>query len=86
MTKPGDPYRVLFGATFVGLTLGLASMSGALAAFAAERDDFQAPRVVIRPDSTARLGTPRPAPRGQDAQAPRGRDVQAPRVDVGRGE
>ena len=77
MTKHGDPYRVPFGATFVGLTLGLASMSGALGAFAAERDDIQAPR-VIRSDSTARLGTLLQAPRGQDAQAPR--------VDVGPGE
>ena len=85
MTKHSDPYRVLFGATIVGLTLALASMSSALGAFAGERDDLQAPR-VSRADSTARLGTLRQALGGPDVPAPQGQDVRASPADVGRGE
>ena len=78
MTKRNGPNKVLVVATVLGFSLGLTASAGVVGAFAEEKGDLQAPRVV-RSDSSPGLNDPVQAPRGQDTQPPRGQDVQAPR-------
>lgn len=65
MTKHNGFSKVLIGAAFVSVALGLASTSAVARTLAVNKDDFQAPRVEGLQ-----------APRGEDDQRPRGDDTQ----------
>jgi hypothetical protein len=69
MTKHNGLSKMVIGAAFVSVALGLTPTSGV----AGTLDDFEAPRVEGLQ-----------APRGKDEEAPRGDDLQTPRGEVER--
>jgi hypothetical protein len=73
MTKHNGLSKVVIGAAFVSVALGLTPTSGVARTLAVNKNDFQGPRVEGLQ-----------APRGKDEQAPRDDDMQTPRGGVER--